>query len=79
MIKYTNGNACVCGLSTRTNSPTKKSNKKENTHNKYIKRGPDKKCVKIGKIFSANCAGCQSKTQILVDNVNHIGTGIFTL
>ena len=30
-------------------------------------------------IFSANCAGCENKIQSLVNNVNHIGAGIFTL
>ena len=46
---------------------------------KYTKRGPGKKIVKSVPIFSANCAGCQSKLQSLVDNVNHVGAGIFTL
>ena len=30
-------------------------------------------------LFSTNCAGCCNKFQSLVDNVNHIGAGIFTL
>ena len=30
-------------------------------------------------IFSANCAGCENKTQSLIDYINHIGAGIITL
>ena len=30
-------------------------------------------------IFSANCAGCNNKIKSFVDNISHIGAGIFTL
>ena len=46
---------------------------------KSVKRGHGKKSLHSVPIFSANCAGCNNKIKSLVDNVNHLGAGIFTL
>ena len=68
------------------NNPKKKPNhskykykKKKDTTHKYIKRGPGKQALKHVTIFSANCAGCSNKVKSLVNNVNHLEAGLFTL
>ena len=61
---------------------TKKSIKQK-THQKNRKtqnrQNSNKNVVQTVPIFSANCAGCENKTQSLIDNINHIGAGIITL
>ena len=83
----------VCGPSTLTHSPTKKTRKykksqnenikNNNSNNKcYIKRRHNKTAKSIVQglpIFSANCAGAVNKIHSLVNNVIHIGAGVITL
>ena len=42
-------------------------------------RGPGKKILQNVPIFFINCAGCNNKIESLVDNVKHLGAGIFTI
>ena len=63
----------------RSNNVPTKQNSQKSQKKKFTKRGPGKKSVQAVPIFSANCAGCYNKTQSLVDNVSHLGAGIFTL
>ena len=56
-----------------------KHNNNKSKNRKSVKIGPGKKSLQSVPIFSANCAGCNNKIKSLVDNVNHIGAGIFTL
>ena len=52
---------------------------KKSKHKHHSKSINNNEIVQNVPIFSANCAGCQNKTQSLIDNVNHLGAGIFTL
>ena len=93
LIKPINGDVGVCGLSTRTHSPTKKSIKLKKTQKNIQKRkSKNKYCINKGHensvknnvvqnvpIFSANCAGLVNKIQSLVNNVTHLGAGVITL
>ena len=62
------------------NRKTSKNTQKVKLKIKHrTKSGTSNESVNNVPIFSANCAGCQNIIQSLVDNVNHIGAGIFTL
>ena len=54
--------------------------RKRNNKSKYCtKRGPGNKIVQSVPVFSVNCAGCNNKVKSLVDNVNHVRAGTFSL
>ena len=54
--------------------------RKRNNKTKYCtKRGPGNKIVQSVPVFSVNCAGCNNKVKSLVDNVNHVRAGTFSL
>ena len=48
-------------------------------HTVVTKRGNENKSLHNVPIFSANGAGCISKIQSIVDNINHLRAGIITL
>ena len=67
-------------LEKTTNSKIHKHTKQRKSKNIHsTKVGNSKGTLHNVHISSANCAGCQNKTQSLLDNVNHLGVGIFTL
>ena len=62
-----------------SHQPKKLKKKKIYPKKSKHKRGSGQKVVKSVPIFSANGAGCISKIQSIVNNVNHLGAGIITL